>query len=188
VLPLYFKHSKYPSFVRQLNFYSFHKLREDCDVTSDTKVVRFAHEFFRRGNPELLHRIERSTKAAEPETKKLVSASDQAVESLKHDIAEMNERLHQLSHFVDFKMKAFSLAIEEDYHRRMKNIALSYDSLSKLIPTPAGNSHLTSTHAMTPTLLPESADLTGSPLLALSDIASMFSGSSSSEAARTQLR
>merc|ERR1719232_1163176 len=55
ILPTYFKQSKIGSFQRQLNLYGFRRLTGGKDKGG------YYHEFFLRGMPFLVHRIERIT-------------------------------------------------------------------------------------------------------------------------------
>jgi len=68
IIPQFFKHSKFSSFVRQLNFYAFRKIKTNDSIRIDAALEaatanywRFFHPKFQRGKPDWLQEIKRSS-------------------------------------------------------------------------------------------------------------------------------
>jgi len=103
VLPKYFKSCNFNSFVRQLNMYNFHKVRNTTSA-GDNESCEFENEYFIRNKPQLLCNIKRKSNEKDTDIKAQFAELRNKYFELFCYFKELQEEFQNLKIYYDRKI------------------------------------------------------------------------------------
>jgi seryl-tRNA synthetase len=98
-------------------------MRSDPDLQTHSNTVRFRHEFFRKGQAELLQYIQRTT------AKTTDSPPSAQVDDLKSEVATLNQKLEDMAGQMDKKLAVVADAMHQDYLHRVNQMEVTYKGM-----------------------------------------------------------